>query len=290
MGSINDDSELGADSCGSVSDTFEDMMTGTCDGGWYRKFSECIHDISEGRIDLIRNPLANAVKLFLSKDGTITIPALSDRDYPTPTIPAVLKHGECCSISADEIPNWHNRGEVLVGATWTLALTPRIYPIDRGIKKNMDSKECETAIQADDKLVEKQDCRPKHINLVFVHRPTPQSGGYPPSVATLLNTMKLMPFNSCPPDSVGKAQATDDLGRGTQLFQVLETIKKDFGIQVLAHPHLRPQWVCIEFSDNQGNITEVTFAEVMDAIAMNLDACWDWAGDRVLLQPRPGCV
>jgi hypothetical protein len=57
--------------------------------------------------------------------------------------------------------------------------------------------------------------------------------------------------------------------------------EKYYGIQVNADTSLLPLAVSVKF------LQSVTFTEVMDAIALHLNAVWDWQGDSAVLCPLP---
>jgi hypothetical protein len=104
--------------------------------------------------------------------------------------------------------------------------------------------------------------------LMFKPFPKPDLATFPTSIATLERAVRLRDFR---------------LEKAKSLHEVLAHLadEKYYGIQVNADPSLLPLSVSVKF------LQSVTFTEVMDAIALHLNAVWDWQGDSAVLWPLP---
>jgi hypothetical protein len=141
-------------------------------------------------------------------------------------------------------------GQMLLWTAWNFGLTPRPYHVT-------DTKSASSvwslSIQA---------------MLIFKPFPKPDMATFPTSIATLERAVRLRIFR---------------LERPRSLHEVLTNLadEKYYGIQVNADPSLLPLSVSVKF------LQSVTFTEVMDAIALHLNAVWDWQGDSAVLWPLP---
>lgn len=139
-------------------------------------------------------------------------------------------------------------GQMLLWTAWNFGLTPRPYHVT-------DTKSASSvwslSIQA---------------MLIFKPFPKPDMATFPTSIATLERAVRLRIFR---------------LERPRSLHEVLTNLvdEKYYGIQVNADPSLLPLSVSVKF------LQSVTFTEVMDAIALHLNAVWDWQGDSAVLCP-----
>jgi hypothetical protein len=141
-------------------------------------------------------------------------------------------------------------GQLLLWTVWNAGLTPRAYRLTEP-KSAAGIWSC--SLQS---------------MLIFKPFPKPDMATFPTSIATLERAVRLRTFR---------------LERPRSLHEVLTNLadEKYYGIQVNADPSLLPLSVSVKF------LQSVSFTEVMDAIALHLNAVWDWQGDSAVLCPLP---
>jgi hypothetical protein len=111
------------------------------------------------------------------------------------------------------------------------------------------------------------------VVLTFKPFPKLEATTLAPSFTTLEQAVRLRTFSSY----------NEKTQRGKLLYEVLEDLSKaeNYGLQVQADPTLLFLQVNLKF------ILPVTFTEVMDAIALHLNAAWDWQGDTAYVTALP---
>jgi hypothetical protein len=147
------------------------------------------------------------------------------------------------------------RGQFLVWTAWQAGFTPRPYCLTRQ-ESTVDRWLATTPVV-----------------LTFKPFPKLEATTLAPSFTTLEQAVRLRTFSSY----------NEKTQRGKLLYEVLEDLSKaeNYGLQVQADPTLLFLQVNLKF------ILPVTFTEVMDAIALHLNAAWDWQGDTAYLTALP---
>lgn len=142
-------------------------------------------------------------------------------------------------------------GEVLLAATWQIGFSPRLY-------YRTDSAS--------------ESSPPPPSLLAFVAFPAPAIASSPVSLDVLTNSASVGQFSSG-----GNAG-----GRGRALRKVIEDINENYQVLVRADASLLDQPVFFRFTDY------VSLPYVLDAIALYLNAVWDWNEDAAVIRPRRG--
>jgi len=147
------------------------------------------------------------------------------------------------------------RGQFLVWTAWQAGFTPRPYCLTRQ-ESTVDRWLATTPVV-----------------LTFKPFPKLEATTLAPSFTTLEQAVRLRTFSSY----------NEKTQRGKLLYEVLEDLSKaeNYGLQVQADPTLLFLQVNLKF------ILPVTFTEVMDAIALHLNAAWDWQGDTAYVTALP---
>lgn len=107
--------------------------------------------------------------------------------------------------------------------------------------------------------------------LRFVESPLNKFSTQPPSIAVLQRAAKLV-------DDPLSLSGFPELE--LQVDDVAERLRTALGVGLQVHPHLARQWAIITLPPL------VCFTQIMDALAMSLDAIWDWNGETAIMAPR----
>jgi hypothetical protein len=125
----------------------------------------------------------------------------------------------------------------------------------------------------------------------FVHAPVqiiPGAATQPTTVDTLEKAIRQYTEKGLP----ARFSTCQKFARGTQFHELIKRLVDESnapyrGITIQAHSHLLPQWVRIP--EEAALPDHATLTNIMDAVAAQLSATWDWYGpDRIMMVPLPG--